>query len=288
MEELDLDNILGADEIDTLFTDNEDLQGENNSEKEENKKTTEVNTDNLFEKPESVGSEEMTGKEDSPSVKDNTSPKFYSSIAKAFAEEGIFPDLDDETISKVNSPEDFRELVEQQIRASFDERQKRIDEALGVGIEPTDIQKYENTLNYLDSIKEENISDEGENGETLRKQLIFQDFVNRGYSKERAQREVNKSFNAGTDIEDAKEALKSNKEYFQDSYDNLIKEAKKEEEKELQKKKEQAASLKKSILEDKNVFGELEVDKTTRQKVYDSITKPVYKDPDTGEYYTAV
>lgn len=289
MEELDLDNILGAEEIDNLFLENENLQDKNNPEdKKEKEETTEVNTDTLFEKPESVGSEEITGKEDSPSVKDNTSPKFYSSIAKAFAEEGIFPDLDEETINKVNSPEEFRELVEQQIKASLDERQKRIDEALSVGIEPTEIQKYENTLNYLDSIKEENITDEGEKGETLRKQLIFQDFVNRGYSKERAQREVNKSFNAGTDIEDAKEALKSNKEYFQDSYEDLIKEAKQEEEKEIQKKKEQAATLKKSILEDKNVFGELEVDKTTRQKIYDSVTKPIYKDPSTGEYYTAV
>ena len=34
--------------------------------------------------------------------------------------------------------------------------------------------------------------------------IIFQDFLNRGYSKERAAREVQKSFNAGTDIDDAK------------------------------------------------------------------------------------
>ena len=30
------------------------------------------------------------------------------------------------------------------------------------------------------------------------------------------------------------------------------------------------------------------IDKSTRQKVYDNLIKPVYKDPETGEYYTAI
>jgi hypothetical protein len=36
------------------------------------------------------------------------------------------------------------------------------------------------------------------------------------------------------------------------------------------------------------VFGDISIDKATRQKVYDNISKPIYKDPETGEYYTAV
>ena len=83
-----------------------------------------------------------------------------------------------------------------------------LDEALGVGVEPSAIQQYERTLDYLDGISDDSISDESERGETLRKQLIYQDFINRGYNKERDIREVNKSFNAGSDIDDAKEAFK--------------------------------------------------------------------------------
>ena len=56
--------------------------------------------------------------------------------------------------------------------------------------------------------------------------MIFQDFINRGYSKERASREVKKSLDSGTDIEDANEALKSNKEFFKDKYNELINDAK--------------------------------------------------------------
>jgi hypothetical protein len=36
------------------------------------------------------------------------------------------------------------------------------------------------------------------------------------------------------------------------------------------------------------VFEGLEIDKNTRQKVLDNLSKPVYKDPDTGTYLTAI
>lgn len=302
-EELSLDNILGAEEIENLFVEDEDTQdtppanGEPPKKEEEpdndKEETTEVvDVDNLFtDTPESVGSgkENTEEKEDTTPKGDGTSPKnFYSSIAKALKEEGIFPDLDDEGLSKVKDPEDFRDLIDQQIKAGLDERQKRIDEALNAGVEPTEIRKYENTINFLGSIKEENISDEGDKGEKLRKDLIYQDFINRGYSKERAAREVQKSFNAGTDIDDAKEALKSNIDFFKDKYDELVNEAKSEAEQEERERKEQAEKLKSSILNDKDVFGDLSIDKSTRQKIYDNIAKPVYKDPETGEYFTTI
>ena len=302
-EELSLDNILGAEEIENLFVEDGETQdtppanGEPPKKEEEPSKdkeeTTEVvDVDNLFtDTPESVGSgkENTEEKEDTTPKGNGTSPKnFYSSIAKALKEEGIFPDLDDEGLSKVKDPEDFRDLIDQQIKAGLDERQKRINEALNAGVEPTEIRRYENTINFLDSVNNESISDESDKGENLRKNLIYQDFINRGYSKERAAREVQKSFNAGTDIDDAKEALKSNIDFFRDKYDELVNDAKSEAEQEEKERKEQAEKLKSSILNDKDVFGDLSVDKSTRQRIYDNIAKPVYKDPETGEYFTAI
>lgn len=300
MEELSLDNILTGSEIENLFVDEEtqesapedkDKEKEDKPEEGEEKKekeTTEVNVNSLFTKPESVGSEDVEEKEDTSPDKGGTSPKFYSSIAKAFAEEGIFPDLDEDSISKVETPEDLRKLIDKQIKAGLDERQKRVDEALSAGVEPDTIRQYEGAINYLDSLTDDNITAETDEGEKLRKQLIYQDFVNRGYSKERASREVQKSLNGGTDIDDAKEALKSNKEYFKSKYDEVVEDAKKEEEAEITKRKEQAEKLKTSILTDKKVFGDLEVDKATRQRIYDNIAKPAYKDPETGEMLTAI
>lgn len=296
-EEFNIDSILNTEEIASLFDENatEETQvspPEQTEEiKEKNEETTEVEIEDLFDQPESVGSgkEDKQDKEGTTSKKVSTSPdNFYSSIAKALKEDGIFPDLDDETLDNVETPEDFAKAVEAQIKAQFDEKQNRINEALGVGVENTVIQQYERTLDYLDSINNDAISDESEKGETLRKQLIYQDFINRGYSKERATREVQKSFNAGSDIEDAKEALQSNKDFFNDSYNKIIEEAKAEEEKVIAEQKKEAETLKKSILEDKNIFGDLQVDNSTRKKIYENISKPVYKDPKTGEFLTAI
>lgn len=292
--ELSLDNILTGDDFNLFDTEEpQDTQPEEKEEKntpeDGEKDTTEVNPNTLFDEPESVGSEDnKEDKEDTPDAKGNTSPKFYSSIAKAFAEEGIFPDLNDEDISKVSSPEDLRELIDKQIQAGLDERQKRIDEALNAGVEPDTVRQYENAINYLDSLDEDAITDESDKGENLRKNLIMQDLLNKGYSKERAIKAVEKSFKNGDDIEDAKEALNGNKEYFKGKYNDLVKEAKEEEKKEQEKMKEQAAKLKDSILTDSKVFGEIEVDKATRQKIYDNISKPICKDPESGQVLTAI
>lgn len=300
MEGLDMSNILSPDEVDNLFTDDggEETQvipPEKQEEDKDNKTTTEIpeaDPESLFDESESVGSEKVDtkGKESTSSKETGASPKtnFYSSIASALKEEGILSDLDDETLSKIESPEDFAEAMEAQLKARLDERQKRIDEALQVGMEPDEIRKYEGTISYLDTITEDAVTDESAEGEKLRKQLIFQDFLNRGFSKERAQRETQKSVSSGSDIEDAKEALASNKEYFKQEYDNIIAEAREAEEAEKARLKKEAADLKKAVLEDKEVFEGLELDKTTREKVYNSISKPVYRDPETGEYLTAV
>lgn len=307
--ELNFDNILDENQIANLFEEGEETQEtppeqqenketnnkENNQENIQephinNEETTEVDTENLFDEPEGVGSEDKE-KEDTNSEKVSTSPNsknFFSSIAKAFAEEGIFPDLNEEEVANIKTAESFRELIDKQIQSQLDEKQKRIDEALNVGIEPDDIRKYENTLSYLDDVSEDKLTEETTEGEELRKRLIYQDYINRGFSQERATKEVKRSIDSGNDIEDAKEALNSNKEYFKTQYDKLLNDAKEEQKKYEQERKNQAEQLKKSIIEEKKVFGDIEVDKITRQKIFDNLSKPVYKDEETGTYMTAL
>lgn len=317
MEEFDINNILNnPSDIEALFngsntdepqvndvttsttsttsTDNDEVNEENS----ENKNNLE---NNITESPksieeifgtESVGNEdnENKGKEPSSS-KEGTSPNnknFYSSIASALKEDGIFPDIDDESLAKIKTPEDFAEMFENQVQAKLDEKQQRIDKALNYGVELTDIQKFESTIDYLDKITDDIISEESEQGENIRRQMIYNDFINRGYSKERAEREIKKSFDSGSDIEDAKEALQSNKEFYKKSYDKLVNEAKLEAENANKQMKEDSEKLKNSILNDSKVFGDLQIDTTTRRKVLDNISKPVYKDPNTGKLLTAI
>lgn len=307
MEELSDNFILSGDEIDALnlfdsgetqeITPPEEKEDKGESEREEKDKPTteeEVNPDDLFN-PESVGSEDKEDKKDKEgetpdSNKDNgSSPNssFYYSIASALVEDGVLPDLDEDFIKGIKSPEDLAEAIDKQVEARLDETQKRINAALNAELDPDEIRQYEAVLSSLEKITEDAIKDESDKGENLRKQLIFQDLINRGFSKERAAREVKKSFDSGSDIEDAKDALESNKSYFKQQYDDLIKEGQEESEKEKKRVKKEAQDLKKQMLEDKEIFEGITMDKATRQKAYDNIAKPVYKTED-GEYLTAI
>lgn len=307
MAGLDMDFILSEEETENLFSDTPSTQEtppdvevkEPKNKKEDTQETTEVEVDpeTLFEEPipESVGSKKEKNKE--VKDKENTVPEdadispnnnFYSSYANAFKVDGIFQNLSDEDIEGITDAESFVEAAEKEVRLRLEESQRRVLDALNAKIEPSVISQYENTLKYLDNISEVNISEEGEDGEKLRTNLIYQDYLNRGFSKERAEREVKRAFDNGTDIEDAKEALSSNKQFFKDKYDKLVKEAQQEtvREKEAQKKENEA--LKAKILNEEKVYGDIELDAKTRQKIYDNISKPVYKDPETGQYLTAI
>ena len=298
-DELSVDNILSEEEVENLFTEyddtNEGTGPDDNKPDETEQNTTEVNvdTETLFtDEPESVSSDEDSeDAEGTKSDKDKSdSPKknFYSSIAKALKEDGVFPDLDDDSLKSIKNPEDFAAIVEKQIQQKLDDKQKRIDEALTVGVEPTEIKKYENSISYLKSITEDAIRNEAAEGEQLRKQLIFQDFINRGYSKERATREVQKSLNTGTDIEDAKEALQSNLDYFTEEYEDLINDAKEAQKAADAARAAQMENLKTTILSADKTFTDIQINQATRQKIFDNIAKPVYTDEKTGEKLTAI
>lgn len=311
MEALSFDNILGEQEIETLFTDPEDNDvqeehkeaeeeevetpgSDDKKQKEKDNTTEDVDPEDLFEDkaPESVGSgKDNEGKEDTApdNDADGTSPNnFYSSIANACAVDGIFPNLDDETIKKAVDAESFSNLIEAEINARFDEKQKRISQALENGVEPNDIKKYESTLNYINTITDAAIAEESEKGEQLRYNLIYQDFINKGMTPDKAKKFADRTVDAGTDVEDAKEALLSNKEFFSNAYNKMLQDAQQKADEEKAEREKNAKELEKSLMKDKQLFGDMEISNDIRKKAFDSVSKPVYKDPETGDYMTAI
>ena len=209
-------------------------------------------------------------------------------MANAAAEDGIFPNLDEETINKAVDAESFSELFDLEVEARLDEAQRRIKKALDNGVEPDSIRMYEGTLGRLQSIKDTDITAETPEAEQLRYQLITQDYLNNGYSREKADKMARRSIDAGNDIEDAKEALQSNKEFFQSRYSQLLDEAQKTAEKEKENRRKQSEKLKESLLKDKTLLGDMDISQELRRKAFESISKPVYKDPETGDYLTAI
>ena len=242
--------------------------------------------------PEKVGNRKVNDKEKEDVQSDDggsSSPNvFYSSIAGALKDEGVFPDLDDDTIKGIQGPEDFLELFEKAITSRMDERVRRVDEALGAGVAPDTVREYENTLQYLHSIDENALTAEGEEGDNLRRQILYNDFLSRGFSAERAKREVQKSFNSETEVDDARDALDSLIKQYERKYSDIRNDAKKKHDAYVAQQKKSAEDFRKMVIDNEIVLGDQKLDKRTRQKVYDAVSKPVYKDPDTGRLLTQV
>lgn len=265
-----------------------------------NTRTQEEQVDNTDEKPaekeeepsESVGLEKNNDEPEGKAIIQKgggSSPTFYSSIASALKNDGIFPDeFTDDEINAVNSPEDFAEMFEKAVEKRMSASQQRIDKALRNGVEPDVVKEYEQTLSYLTSIDDDALKAEGKEGDELRMRLIYNDLVSRGYSHDKALKEVDKSMKSGSDIEDAKDALDALIRFYDGSYKQIQKEAEDNARAVREKQKKDSEAFRKMILEDELKIGENSLDKRTRQQVYDAVSKPVYKDPDTGELLTQV
>lgn len=248
--------------------------------------------DDSQEQPESVGEgknnkagegADTTGDGDSPNGQNNA----YSSFAKALQGDRLFQFLDDEVIDNVKDADSFADAFEKEINARLDDEVRKFKEATEAGVAPDEAAQYQNIINNLDSITEEQLTAEDERASRLRQNIIYQDFLNRGYKEERARQLVKRSVEQGNDVEDAKDALESNKQFYKDEYDKLIEEGKKEIQAERERVRKEASEFRKAILEKEKIFGDIQVDKATRQKAYDAMTRLVGKNAD-GEYVTAV
>lgn len=291
----DINSILTGDEAEALFNgaqtqeeperepgkDTEELI-ENDKEPAEEQKETKA--------PEKVGEEEKdeNGNDAAPEDGGSSPSAFYSSIANALKNDGIFPDFEDDDIKALKTPEDFAELFEKAVQSRMDERAKRIDAALGNGVAPDTVRAYEQTLQYLGSINEEALSAEGEDAENLRRQLIYNDLINRGYSQEKANKKIEQSFNSCSDVEDAKDALAALNDFYQKGYEKIQNDAKAKAEEAKRAQKENSEKFRKMVLEDETKLGDFSLDKRTKQQVFDAVSKPVYKDPDSGQLLTQV
>lgn len=299
MEGIGLDNMLGAEEVEKLFSGEQETKEEPAEEtpvEQETEETAEVDfSDLLGNQSESVGSEEESeGNREAPESKNDTgapNQNLFSSIAKALRDEGVFPDLSDDTLKNIKDAEAFRKLFDDQVANSLSERQRRIEAALEGGAQTDEVRSYQNDLNiaeFLDASETlSRLETDNEDGETLRKQVMYQDYINRGFKEERAKKLVQKSIDDGTDIDDAKEALQSCKDFYSKKIEDYQKALETRKQTQKAQEEEQYSNLKKQLIDTDSFFDGVKVDKGTRQKAYDALVKPVYKD-EQGNYMTAL
>lgn len=210
-----------------------------------------------------------------------------SSLANALFKDGVLTNLKEEEIKTIKTADDFAAIFEKEIQSRIDEKSKRIDEALSLGVEPSEIKKNENLIQYLNGISEDTITAETEQATQLRMNLIVQDFMNKGFTQERAIKEANKSVAAGSDIDDALEALESNKTYFNKQYSDLINTAKREQEEYKQTIIQRDTDVKENILKNEKLFADMNVTPAIRKLAVENIQKPVFTDKE-GNKFSAI
>ena len=167
------------------------------------------------------------GKEgsDSSSPKLNETEQLYSKLAAEFKSKGVLPELED--ITAIKSLEDLNAAIKKQIASGLTDRQKLIEEAQSAGAPVAKVTEMVNTIDKLEAVTPEFIKDD--KNVNFRLTAIAQDFIEKGYTEDRAHAMAQRSVDAGTDIEDAEFALASLIKSEKESLASIIQSAKEKE-----------------------------------------------------------
>lgn len=235
--------------------------------KEENKTTGEDQDD-----PESVAKGKETqvqgGKTsgddaegNSSSPKQNDTEQLYSNLANQFKTSGVLPGLED--TASIKSLKDLNAAIQKEVDSRLTATQRTIKEASEAGLDATAVSKQLNVVERLKGVSDDYI--ESDANLEFRKGIIAQDFLSRGYSKERAEVLAQRSIDSGSDIEDAKLALTSIIGIEEKKIADAIQEAKDEE-------KNSINDIKSHLEKTEEIVPGIKLNKEQRDELYKQMT----------------
>lgn len=241
------------------------------------------------ETPESVASKTNQGGEapnndasqndelEEEEVQDNTKNSLYSSLANVLYNEGVLPNLDLKT-NKISDIDDLVDAIKEEIQvnefAGLNERQKRYLEALKGGVPEELFLDVEKTNYSLESLTDEVIEDE-ENAQ-VRAELIKEYFLLKGFEDDEATKLTQQQVDLANDIEFAKKAVVTLKQY-----NNARLEEELAQRKEIEKQREEVFNTLKTTIDTTNkVIEGMPIDKKSKQEILDIISRPVAILPD--------
>ena len=204
------------------------------------------------------------------------SPKFFSSLVQALKEGGILEDIKDDDIK---SQDDFFKVLEDGIKqrefADLNDAQKEYLEALREGIPHEDIIAHQQNIEAYNSITDDAIEEESTDGEDLRRTIITNNYLSKGFSETKAKKLIDKIFESGEDVDEAKDALNELKTIEKQTFEQN--KAKLAEQKKIQQKaeKESIDKLNKIVKETKEIIPGLAIPQALKNDVIKGLTQPV-------------
>lgn len=157
-----------------------------------------------------------------------------------------------------------------------------------VGIDADEINDYEATLNTVNSITDDMLEGDGEEASYYRQELIFKDLIDKGFSEEDATSWVERSIKLGTDLEDAKRARQSIFHNTATAYKARMEAQKEAHKQSILAEQKKVEDLRNSILNTEELLPGLKISKGTREKVVETMIKPVYVDETNGRSLNAI
>jgi len=228
-----------------------------------------ANKDNKQSKPASV---------DKSSSVTNT---LLSTLASNLRKAGILDELSDEELEGIADEDKLYDVIQKQIKAneykSLTEDQKLYLEAIKSGIPEEDFAINRKNSAYFKNIDDEALAD----NKQLQADLIYQGFLIKGFSKEEASEYAISIVKSDANAYD--KALKSKDSIIKYNDDVLLKEIKAEEDKVKLKQEDNRKKLnelKTKIESSTELVPGITINKTTKDKIYNSITKSVAVDED--------
>ena len=213
---------------------------------------------------------------DTDSNSSTLSPKFFSSLVQALKEGGILEDVEDKDIK---SQEDFFSVLEESIKArefaDLDDNQKQYLEALRSGIPHEEIVAHQRNIEAYNSITDDVISEESTDGEDLRRTIIMNNFIGKGFNEAKAKKLTDKIFDSGEDIDEAKEALNELKtiEKQQFEADKQAKAAQKAAQ--AKAEKESIDKLNKIVKDTNEIIPGMKIPQALKNNIIKGLTQPV-------------
>ena len=210
-----------------------------------------------------------------------SSPKLYHSLASTLIEKGVLSSVEDSSLDKIENVDDLVNLMKDQIKKQelddLTPTQREVLTGIREGAELGTVTKFKNAMDKLDAIDDKIIAD----NQNVRQDLIYQDYMAKGFSKEAAIKQVNRSVKLGEDIEDANEAHRSLITTIQTRYkESKDAEVAKVKDDELQVEKDKK-SLEGRVLKEEEVFKGYKTPEATRKEILKEMTDYVSVNPDT-------
>lgn len=264
---------------------------ENSEEQEDSEENNDNNIDDSQESDDTNNqSEDQDSDSESVAEEDdqdegsegNDSPNLFSSVANVLKEQGLLPSLDIAE-NKIESVEDLANAMKAEAESLakstiIEKIGEEGYEYINKGISVDEYNAYKTTVDVLNTITEDSLSEDIELG----KKVIYQDYINNGISETKASKLIDRLSELGDDsiLEDAKESLVNVKNFNKAELDNKAADIAAQNALIEKQQEEVEKQLKKSVYDTKELIKGQTINKVFQDKVYNSMTKIVGKSPD--------